>query len=161
VVQLPPFVSRVGVFVNATVSTILQAVERCGLDTVQLHGDEPPELCQQLGRVKCIKAFRMRNAASVQELPHYVTDAWLLDSHVRGRRGGTGSTFNWDLAVEASHLGRPILLAGGLNPANVAEAVRLVRPYGVDVSSGVESAPGRKDPKRVREFVQAVRGVRT
>ena len=88
-------------------------------------------------------------------IKNYTTDAWLLDSFVAGMRGGTGAKFNWDLAVEAKDLGRPVILAGGLTPENVAEAVRQVRPYAVDVSSGVESSPGKKDPAKLRQFIRA------
>jgi phosphoribosylanthranilate isomerase len=106
-----------------------------------------------------MKAFRMRDAGSLQALAGYRTDAWLLDAHAPDKAGGTGETFNWDLAVEAVKLGRPIFLAGGLTPENVAAAVVKVRPYAVDVSSGVEVSPGRKDPARVRDFIQAARSV--
>jgi phosphoribosylanthranilate isomerase len=90
-------------------------------------------------------------------LSRYPTDAWLLDTFVPGREGGTGQTFNWELAVEAQKLGKPIFLAGGLTPENVADAVARVRPFAVDVSSGVEAAPGRKDPAKVRAFIRAAR----
>jgi phosphoribosylanthranilate isomerase len=106
-----------------------------------------------------MKAFRIRDAESLQELPKYPTDAWLLDAFVPGQRGGTGAKFNWDLAVEAKKLGRLIVLAGGLTPENVAEAVRKVEPYAVDVSSGVEAAPGKKDHGKVRAFIQAAKSV--
>jgi phosphoribosylanthranilate isomerase len=105
-----------------------------------------------------MKAFRIRNADSLRELTDYKTDAWLLDAYSPDKAGGTGETFNWDLAVEARRLGRPIFLAGGLTPQNVAEAVRRVEPYAVDVSSGVEAAPGRKDHAKVRAFIEAAKG---
>jgi phosphoribosylanthranilate isomerase len=154
--QLPPFVLRVGVFVNAPEDLVLRAIGECGLSLLQFHGDEPPEFCAQFGLMN-MKAFRIRDAASLSELPKYPTDAWLLDAFSPEARGGTGEKFNWDLALEAQKLGKPIFLAGGLTPENVAEAVRKVRPFGVDVSSGVESSPGKKDHQKVRDFIAAVR----
>lgn len=154
--KLPPFVIKVGVFVNAPEEAVLRAVTECGLNIVQFHGDETPEYCARFP-VMTIKAFRMKDADSLKPLGEYQTDAWLLDAHVRDKPGGTGETFNWDLAVEAQKLGRPIFLAGGLTPENVADAVRRVRPYAVDVSSGVESAPGKKDHQKVRAFILAAK----
>jgi phosphoribosylanthranilate isomerase len=104
-----------------------------------------------------MKAFRMRDAESLKELPKYSTDAWLLDACSSESLGGTGEKFNWDLAVEAQKFGRPIFLAGGLTPENVADAVRRVKPFGVDVSSGVESAPGKKDHAKVSAFIRATK----
>src|SRR5688572_10290305 len=140
---LPPFVARVGVFVNPKDDAVRQAIE-AGIDTLQFHGDETPEFCQSFS-LPVYKAFRIQDATSLQQLTRYDTNAWLLDAYVAGKQGGTGHSFNWDLAVTAKGLGRPIILAGGLTPDNVAQAVSKVAPYGVDVSSGVESAPGRKD----------------
>jgi phosphoribosylanthranilate isomerase len=156
---LPPFAVKVGVFVDAEPDLVLQAIRDCRLDMLQFHGDEPPDYCLQFG-LMTMKAFRIRNADSLGALPPYATDAWLLDAFVPGTLGGSGATFNWDLAVQARTLGRPVFLAGGLKPSNVAEAVRHVQPYGVDVSSGVESAPGKKDPQKVRDFIAAAKGVR-
>ena len=156
--HLPPFVLKVGVLVNAPEDLVFRAVRECGLSLLQFHGDEAPEYCLQFGLMS-MKAFRIRDAASLQALRNYPTDAWLLDAYVPGTPGGTGETFNWDLALEAQKLGRPIFLAGGLTPENVAEAVRRARPYGVDVSSGVEAAPGRKDHAKVRAFIQAAKSV--
>ncbi len=153
---LPPFISKVGVFVNPTKEKVRQVIDRCGLDTLQFHGDEPPEFCRQFG-LKVIRAFRMQDAESLRLLAAYPTEGWLLDSFVPGQPGGTGARFNWDLAIEAKKFGRPIILAGGLTPANVAEAVRQVRPFAVDVASGVELAPGKKDPAKVRAFIAAAR----
>ena len=154
--SLPPFVAKVGVFVDADEGFVQRMIEETGIDTLQFHGDESPEFCAQF-RLPVIKAFRIRDRESIARLKSYATAGWLLDSFVPGKQGGTGERFNWDLAVEARGLGRPILLAGGLEPGNIAEAVAKVRPYGVDVSSGVESAPGRKDAAKVRDFISAAK----
>jgi phosphoribosylanthranilate isomerase len=154
--QLPGFVMRVGVFVNALKAEVLRAISECGLNLLQFHGDEPPEYCLQFG-LMCMKAFRMRDAATLRELTQYKTDAWLLDAYSPEAVGGSGEKFNWELAIAAQRFGKPIFLAGGLTPENVAEAVRKVRPFGVDVSSGVEISPGKKDPAKVRAFVNAAK----
>lgn len=156
--QLPPFIVKVGVFVNAEEDTVSRAIGECGLNIAQFHGDETPEFCK-LFPVMTIKAFRIRDAGSLKALSEYSTDAWLLDAYATDKLGGTGTKFNWDLAIEAKKLGRPIFLAGGLTPENVADAVAQVQPYGVDVSSGVESAPGKKDHAKVRAFVKAAKGL--
>ena len=157
--ELPPFVAKVGVFVNAAEKAVLETISFCGLDTLQFHGDETPEFCRKFSPRKVYKAFRIQNLESVQSLSAYKADAWLLDGFASDKLGGSGEKFNWDLAIEARKLGRPIILAGGLNPENVADAVRKVRPYAVDVSSGVEAAPGKKDHAKVRAFIKAVRRV--
>jgi phosphoribosylanthranilate isomerase len=156
--QLPPSVIKVGVFVNAPEDAVLRAIGECGLNIVQFHGDETPEYCG-LFPVMTIKAFRVRDAGSLKALADYQTDAFLLDAHTPDKLGGTGTTFNWDLAMEAQKLGRPIFLAGGLTPENVAEAVRRVQPYAVDVSSGVEESPGKKDHQKMAAFIKAAKGV--
>jgi phosphoribosylanthranilate isomerase len=158
--QLPPFVAKVGVFVNTTEESVRRAIGDSGIDTLQFHGDETPEFCRKFSPLKIYKAFRMQNLESLRALPGFRTDAWLLDSFVEGMPGGTGAKFNWDLAVESKKLGRPIILAGGLTPENVADAVRKVGPYAVDVSSGVELEPGKKDHAKVRRFVAAAKGPR-
>ncbi len=158
---VPPFVTAVGLFVDVPVETVLSTVESVRLDAVQLHGVEPPELAAAcMKRTRVIKAFRVRGRDTIAELERYreVADAFLLDAFVPGAHGGTGASFDWDLAVGALAAGRPVILAGGLNPDNVGEAVRRVRPFAVDVSSGVESAPGLKDAGRIREFVAAANG---
>jgi phosphoribosylanthranilate isomerase len=154
--QLPPFVMRVGVFVSAPEEFVLRAIVECNLTMLQFHGDEPPEFCTQFGLMS-MKAFRIRDEKSLAELPNYQTDAYLLDAYSAEARGGTGEKFNWDLAVEAQKFGKPIFLAGGLTPENVADAVRKVRPFAVDVSSGVEKTPGKKDGAKIRAFIAAVR----
>lgn len=153
---LPLEVLRVGVFVNPPPEAVVEAVQACGLDLLQFHGEESPEFCTQFGLMS-MKAFRLRDAASLASLPRYRTDAWLLDAWSPAALGGTGERFNWELAVSARTLGRPIFLAGGLTPDNVADAVRQVGPFGVDVSSGVESAPGLKDAARMRAFIAAAK----
>lgn len=153
---VPPYVLRVGLFVNAPEAEVGEALSACGLQLLQFHGDETPEYCRQFSAMS-MKAFRVKDAATIQSLPEYPTDAWLLDAFVPGQQGGTGHTFNWDLAVEAVKLGRPVFLAGGLTPENVGEAVRRVRPFGVDVSSGVEAGPGKKDPAKVKAFIAAAK----
>ena len=157
IARLPPFVAKAGVFVNANEESVRGAVGECGLDTLQFHGDETPEFCRKFSPLKVYKAFRIQDLESLQALPAYKTDAWLLDSFVPDKPGGTGATFNWDLAAEAKKIGRPVILAGGLTPENVAEAVRKVRPFAVDVSSGVESSPGKKDHTKVRRFIAAAK----
>jgi phosphoribosylanthranilate isomerase len=154
--NLPLSVIRVGVFVDPEPSEVFAAIQACGLNVLQFHGAETPEFCRQFG-IMTMKAFRIRDAESLAPVSSFNTDAFLLDSHVSGKAGGTGEKFNWDLAVEAKKLGRPVFLAGGLTPENVAEALRAVQPYGVDVSSGVEISPGKKDPEKIRAFIAAAR----
>jgi phosphoribosylanthranilate isomerase len=153
---LPPFIATVGVFVDTSEAEILATVAHCGLSTVQLHGEETPGFCRRFS-VSVIKAFRLKQAESLNPLPEYDTAAWLLDSYVPGQPGGTGAAFNWDLACQAKKWKRPIILAGGLTPANVTEAIRQVLPFGVDVSSGVEERPGLKDLHKLHDFVMAAR----
>jgi phosphoribosylanthranilate isomerase len=153
---LPPSVLRVGVFVNPDEALVTRAIAECGLSLLQFHGDEPSDFCTRFG-VMSLKALRVQDATSLKTLENYHTDAFLLDACSPSGLGGTGEKFNWELAVEAEKFGKPIFLAGGLTPENVAEAVRKVRPFAVDVSSGVESAPGKKDAAKVRAFIAAVR----
>jgi len=157
ILELPVFVAKVGVFVNPTEDEVRRAIEECGIDTLQFHGEEPPEFCRQFG-LKALKAFRVQGPEILKLLPDYSGMTWLLDSFVAWTRGGTGNTFNWDIAAQAIKLGGRVVLAGGLTPENAADAVRKVRPYGLDVSSGVESAPGRKDAAKVRAFIAAAKG---
>jgi phosphoribosylanthranilate isomerase len=153
---LSPFIVKVGVFVNPDEDTVMRAIGECGVTLLQFHGEETPEFCAQFG-VMSMKAFRVRAADSLLALPNYATDAYLLDAYSPDAHGGTGAKFNWDLAINAKQHGKPIFLAGGLTPENIGEAVRQVQPFGVDVSSGVESAPGKKDPAKVQAFIKAVR----
>jgi phosphoribosylanthranilate isomerase len=154
--QLPLSVVKVGVFVNPSEDLVLRAIGECSVTLLQFHGNEGPEFCTQFG-VMSMKAFRVRDEESIHALTAYNTDAWLLDAYTTDKLGGTGATFNWDLAVQARKLGRPVFLAGGLTPGNVAEAVRHVQPFGVDVSSGVEFEPGKKDPAKMEAFIAAAK----
>jgi phosphoribosylanthranilate isomerase len=142
--------------VNPDEALVTRAIAECGLNLLQFHGDETSGFCTQFG-VMSLKAIRVRAAESLQTLADFNTDGFLLDAHSPGGLGGTGEKFNWDLAVAAQKFGKPIFLAGGLTPENVAAAVKKVRPFAVDVSSGVESAPGKKDAAKMRAFVAAAR----
>jgi phosphoribosylanthranilate isomerase len=153
---LPPEVLSVGVFVNPDKAFVERAIDGCRLSLLQFHGDEAPDFCTQFGLLS-LKALRVRDTESLKMLENYQTSAFLLDAYSAGVPGGTGEKFDWDLAVAAQKLGKPIFLAGGLTPENVGAAVKKVRPFAVDVSSGVESAPGRKDPEKMRAFIKAVR----
>lgn len=155
---LAPFIMRVGVFVNAPEEFVFNAITECGLTLLQFHGNESPEFCSQFG-VMNMKAFRVHGPETLEKMPQYETDAYLLDAYSSTTLGGTGEKFNWDLAVEAQKFGKPIFLAGGLTADNVAGAIRKVRPFGVDVSSGVESAPGIKDHAKIKAFIAASRSV--
>jgi len=153
---LPPFVMRVGVFVDPSMELVNETASTAGITALQFHGSESPEFCGQFG-LPVIKAFRIADKSSLDQLSRYQISAWLLDSDVPGQLGGTGEKFDWSLAQQATKLGRPVILAGGLTPENVGAAVRDVRPYGVDVSSGVETVPGRKDAKKLQAFIRATR----
>jgi phosphoribosylanthranilate isomerase len=154
--ELPAHVVKVGVFVDAPETLVTRAIAGCSLNLLQFHGNEEPEYCLQFP-VMTMKAFRIRDADSLEKLTEYPTDAWLLDSYVADKLGGTGETFNWSLARQAVGMGKPVFLAGGLTPANVAEAIRTVAPYAVDVSSGVEARPGKKDLEKVKAFIGAAK----
>lgn len=155
---LPPFVMRVGVFVNPEEALVTRAIGECNLSLLQFHGDETSEFCTQFSLMS-IKALRVRDAESLKALANFQTDAFLLDAHSKSGLGGTGEQFNWDQAVEAQKFGKPIFLAGGLTPENVAEAVRKVRPFAVDVSSGVEISPGKKNHAKMKAFIAAAKSV--
>ena len=153
--QIPPLVTTIGLFVNAGGTQIRDVAKKCRLDAIQLHGNESPELCHSLN-LRIIKAFRIKESEPLNILSKFQVDAYLLDTYVKGKLGGTGKTFDWNLACRAKKYGQ-IILAGGLNPSNVSTAINQVKPYAVDVSSGVEAEPGRKDPKKVRDFIRTVR----
>lgn len=149
----------VGVFVNPSLDELAWQADSVGLTMVQLHGDEGPAFCAEAARrtgCKVIKAMRVRSGADIQALSSFHTDYHLLDSYAPGRPGGTGETFAWELA--RAHRGTPpLILSGGLNPDNVGDAIAAVRPFAVDVASGVETRPGHKDPDKLLAFAAAVR----
>jgi phosphoribosylanthranilate isomerase len=148
----------VGVFVNPTLDEVARAADSIGLTMLQLHGDEGPSFCSEAARrtgCRVIKSGRVRSRADIQGLAAFHTDFHLLDSYAQGVRGGSGETFAWELA--RTHRGKvPLILSGGLSAANVGAAIAAVRPYAVDVASGVELAPGRKDHDKLAAFAAAV-----
>jgi phosphoribosylanthranilate isomerase len=159
--RLPKKVAAVGVFVNEREDKMLAIAREVGLDYLQLHGEESPETVARLARnLPVIKAVRVRNSFRTAELARFKrVSAFLLDGFDRRRHGGSGKTFRWNMALRAKRAGR-IFLAGGLTPKNVTEAIRSAKPYAVDVCSGVEAKPGKKDPALVANFMRAVRTAR-
>ncbi|MCM8779102.1 MAG: phosphoribosylanthranilate isomerase [Candidatus Omnitrophica bacterium] len=160
IIKLPPFIFSVGVFVNEEAEKIKQIIELCKLNALQLHGEESPKFCQEFRtRVKVIKAFRIKDERDLQVLLRYDVDAYLLDAFSPTVYGGTGKTFDWDLAIKAKKIlrNRPLILSGGLNPQNVKGAIEKVKPYAVDVSSGLEKSPGKKDKVLLEKFIQSVK----
>jgi phosphoribosylanthranilate isomerase len=157
---IPPFVKTVGVFVNESPAAIKEIVHHCGLDLVQLHGDESPGLCHEL-MPYTIKALRIEDASSIQSSLAYQgkVRTLLLDTYAKDKAGGTGSTFDWRLAIKIKELGIPIILAGGLGPSNIDSAIRTVNPYAVDVNSGVEECPGKKSPMLMKDLMKKVRRI--
>ena len=155
IAELPPLVTTVGLFVNENPVRIREMVEFCGLNTIQLHGDEKPDQCSY-PPCRVIKALRLNGPQMDGVFAAYRVAALLLDAYVPDHFGGTGQRCDWQLAAAIAAQHR-VILAGGLNADNVAEAVRQVRPYGVDVSSGVEKQPGQKDPEQVARFIRMAR----
>lgn len=158
--ELPPGVAKIGVFVNEEFETLSQIVDYCGLDFVQLHGDEAPSYCQKLKKrsnVKIIKAIRVKGLETFKEIDDYQVDYFLLDTFNKDSYGGCGRAFDWTLIKQAI-IKLPVFLAGGLNSANVLEAIDIVNPFAVDVSSGIETN-GLKDFEKMKHFIETVRGV--
>lgn len=155
--RLPPFVAPIGIFVNWAPAAIVALCKALQLSAAQLHGDESPQVVEAVSRrLPVIKALRLGQGTAAPDFSGYRSAcAFLLDSALSGHYGGTGTTGNWHIARTAAQSHR-IILAGGLNPENVAEAIRIVRPYAVDVASGVESRPGKKDPAKLRTFFDEV-----
>ena len=152
IAELPPFLTTVGLFVNEPPARIREMVEFCGLNTVQLHGDEGPDQCCY-PPCRVIKALRLKPEMDDGFFSSFPVSALLLDAYVPDQYGGTGHRCDWEKAAEIASAHR-VILAGGLSPDNVAEAVQQVHPYGVDVSSGVEKKPGQKDPEKVASFIR-------
>ena len=155
--QLPPFITNVGLFVDSEIDEIEDIVNHCKLDAVQLHGNESPEMCTKIRfQTKVIKSFHVKKEPQVlrNEIENYRVDAYLLDTFIKGKAGGTGQTFDWRIA---EGLSQRIIVAGGLTPNNIGTAIAQLQPYGVDVSSGVEKSPGKKDTNKIHSFVRQVR----
>lgn len=158
--SLPPFVQKVGVFVDGDLRSIQDIKDFCGLDVIQLHGDESPDFCQEF-MPETIKAFRLKNDSSLQPIRRYQgkVSALLLDTYQEGLKGGTGEPFEWGLAVKARGFGIPVILSGGLGPSNIARAVLTVRPYAIDVNSSIERRPGIKDPVLMKQLMEKVKNM--
>ncbi|MBU2591423.1 MAG: phosphoribosylanthranilate isomerase [Nitrospinota bacterium] len=157
IASLPPFITTVGVFVNHDKTFIDKIVKECGLGVVQLHGNETADFCSSIEK-KVIKGVRIKSAADLTHLAGYKVDAILIDSCRREDYTLPTSPFDWDLAIKVKSLGR-IILAGGLNEDNVAEAIKRVAPYAVDVCSGIEKEPGKKNIDKMKKFIQEVRNI--
>jgi phosphoribosylanthranilate isomerase len=156
--RLPPLVTTVGVFFNQELSAIQSAMKESGCQVVQLHGEEPDYYVEALAQWPVVKALRVRAAQDLERLvPYGAARAFLLDTYVEGRPGGTGQAFDWSIAAGAHRFKKPVILSGGLSSKNVAAALAVVKPHAVDASSGVESAPGKKDREKMRRFVAVVR----
>jgi phosphoribosylanthranilate isomerase len=157
---IPPFVKTVGVFVNEDPAVIRDVRHYCGIDLVQLHGDESPDLCDEL-MPYTIKALRIKAESSLRMAQAYrgKVRALLLDTYSKSQAGGTGKTFDWQLAIKIKKLGIPIILAGGLGPSNIDDAISAVRPYAVDVNSGVEKHPGKKSHTLIEDLMQKVKRI--
>lgn len=161
--ELPPFASLIGIFVDASQEDILETIKKVPLKGIQLHGHESPDQIRALRfaieslskKIFIIKAVSLENEESLESLKTYVdvVDYLMLDTYVADQVGGTGKVFNWDWAIKAKELNKPIFLAGGLTPENVKEAVKKVQPYAVDVASGVEKSPRKKDTDKIKKFI--------
>jgi len=157
---LPPFIQTVGVFVDEDLATIREIKTFCGLDMVQLHGEESPGFCREL-MPHAIKVFHLKNEGSLSAIKPYkgLVRAVLLDTHDKEKKGGTGRCFDWNLALKVRDFGLPIILSGGLGALNIQRAITIVRPYGVDVNSGIEVNPGKKNHVLMKALMESIRMV--
>ena len=158
IMMLPPFIKTLGVFVNEDAEKIREIVAFCGLDMIQFHGDEAPGVCQDF-MPHAIKAFQLQDHANLEQIKPYQgkVRAVLFDTYSKEKRGGTGKTFDWNLAVKGKAFGIPVILSGGLSPFNIKEAIATVKPYAVDVNSGVEERPGKKDHALMKQIFEVIR----
>lgn len=152
--RLPGYLVKVGVFVNEKYAAVAKIYEDCCLDMLQLHGDESPEFCLQFPKDRIVKALELKNEEDVKRAASFNVAAILVDSRHAGLYGGTGKTANWDMA---SRVSQPLILSGGLKEGNVLDAIRAVSPAALDINSGVESAPGRKDPAKIKRMMQMIK----
>lgn len=155
ILSLPPFLVKVGVFVNEKIDKVKEIYHYCGLNFVQLHGEEDEGYMSSLS-LPVMKTFRVKGYKILDEIAKFKSNYFLLDAYDQTSLGGTGKSFDWDIAKKANEIGK-LILSGGLTPLNVKKALEEVHPYGVDVSSGVEMKPGIKDPKKMRRFIKEVR----
>ncbi len=157
--EMPPSMWKVGVFVDEIEEKVLQIAEYASLNTLQFHGDETPEYCSSFrDKYKVIKAFRLKSKRDLKNINDYDADFYLLDTYKRDSIGGTGATFDWKILKDFEIL-KPTILSGGLNPKNVTRAIKEFSPYGVDVSTGVETSPGKKDFVLMRKFIEKARKI--
>ena len=157
--ELPASILKVGVFVDEEAGKVLEIAEDCSLDMLQLHGDEMIDYCDKLrNSYKIIKAFRIKDKDSLKGINDYNVDFYLLDTYLPKTAGGTGKSFDWKI-IEGFELLKPVILSGGLTSDNVAQVIEKLSPYGVDVSSGIEKAPGKKDLNLMKNFVEKVRRI--
>jgi phosphoribosylanthranilate isomerase len=157
IAQLPPHVIKIGIFVNAREKTIKRIAGLCALDMLQFHGKESPEFCDRFNGYKIIKAFRIKDKIDYAQIVRYNSFAFLFDSFLPARLGGTGKKFDWRLISHINNIRRPIFLSGGLHVKNVKKAIGIAHPDWVDVSSSVELAPGKKDHKKVKKFIEVAK----
>ena len=156
--KLPCKIVKVGVFVDEKAQRIKNIAKLCRLDLVQLHGRESVNFCKKLKGIKIIKAFRVKDRSSLKKINDYNADFYMLDAYSSKEKGGTGEIFDWKI-IENFEFLKPVILSGGLTPDNVRDAIERFSPYGVDVSSGVEASPGKKDPFLMKKFVENVRKI--
>ncbi len=156
--SLPPFVKIIGVFVNEAPAKIREITEYCALDMIQFHGDETPDDCNKF-MPRAVKAFQLKDESTLEQMNLYSGKirALLFDAFSKDKRGGTGKTFDWNLAIKGKDLGMPIILSGGLNPSNIEEAIKTVKPYAVDVNSGIEISPGKKDHVLMKQLFEVIK----
>ena len=154
--SLPAFITPVGVFVNEREEVVERAADICGFQTIQLHGDEDPEFCRKLQNYNVIKAFRVGSDFNFKITARYQANTILFDTYQKNVYGGTGKVFNWS-KIARKKVSKPIILSGGLNSSNVAKAIKLIKPYAIDVSSGVEKSPGKKDERLLKKFFNVVK----
>ncbi|MEK6949412.1 MAG: phosphoribosylanthranilate isomerase [Nanoarchaeota archaeon] len=155
--KMPNNVKKVGIFVNEELNNVADIANKLNLDLVQLHGDEKPEYCKQLkdkSKKSIIKAFRIKNSRDIKNMERYNADFLMFDAHKEGMFGGTGKTFDWKIIKAVK---RPFFLSGGLNPENAGEAIKIAKPFAVDVASGVEENPRKKDYNKMKDFIEAVK----
>ncbi len=155
--ELPPRIIKIGVFVDSREKTIKRIAKLCNLDMLQFHGNETLNFCKKFKDYKIIKAFRVKDKINPQQILKYKTFAYLFDTFVKTKPGGTGKNFNWKLVRHIDGFTRPTFLSGGLNAANVKKAIGVARSDWVDVSSSVEIRPGKKDHKKIRDFIKAIK----